>query len=124
MVTMRLLNSMREWYCSGGVRRPFEHVGQSEHPSPEPVRRTAAPDSRIAATQTRETIEMRRTVDGGRRDRCLLGASVATGERTSSDGSGGVRSCPGGPYAFALDGGGVLRGRCHVLSLRVTPSER
>ncbi|NCY16392.1 MAG: hypothetical protein EBX39_06420 [Actinobacteria bacterium] len=42
-VMVRLMNSTMAWYSSGATYRSDSQVGQSEHPSPEPVSRTAAP---------------------------------------------------------------------------------
>ena len=37
------MNSTIAWYSAGAMSRFDSQVGQSEHPRPEPVRRTAAP---------------------------------------------------------------------------------
>ncbi len=42
-VTTRFPNSMTAWYCQGATTWLRAQVGQSGQPSPEPVRRTAAP---------------------------------------------------------------------------------
>jgi hypothetical protein len=96
-VTIRFPNSISEWNWSGGVRWVFVHVGQSEHPSPEPVTRTAAPVSTIAATATREARESRRSVEGAtERSRRTRAVAASTGERTPVDGSGDLRGHVGG----------------------------
>src|SRR5271168_132724 len=77
-VTRRFPNSTRPWNCRAGVRCPTEHSGQSAQPSPEPVRRTAAPVSTMRAVRTRartlsrwlsegETVGVRRRDTPGKR---------------------------------------------------------
>ena len=39
---VRWLYSIKAWYSNGGIQLP-KHVGQSGHPSPDPVTRTALP---------------------------------------------------------------------------------
>jgi hypothetical protein len=42
-LTIRFENSTSGWKDKTGVTLAVEHVGQSRHPRPEPVRRTAPP---------------------------------------------------------------------------------
>ena len=42
-VIVRFTNSTMAWYSSGATSWFSSQVGQSEHPRPDPVRRTAAP---------------------------------------------------------------------------------
>ena len=39
----RWLYSMMEWYSRGGSHRSVVHLGQPEHPNPDPVARTSPP---------------------------------------------------------------------------------
>jgi len=72
-VTIRLENSISGCNWRAGVRWPVEQLGQSEHPSPEPVRRTAPPVSTMRVTRVSTTWLSRwsreaETVKGRRRD--------------------------------------------------------
>ena len=51
-VTVRFTNSTMAWYSSGATTRLSAHVGQSGQPRPDPVRRTAAPDTMMKASAT------------------------------------------------------------------------
>ena len=53
-VTIRLVYSIRGWMLMDPVTLPLKHVGQSGQPSPEPVRRTAAPVSTMRIMETNE----------------------------------------------------------------------
>ena len=57
---MRFTNSTMAWYSSGATIRFSAHVGQSGQPSPEPVRRTAAPVTMMKASASRASSVTRR----------------------------------------------------------------
>ena len=63
-VTSRLTYSMVAWpadsWNSWGASLPSAQVGQSGQPRPEPVTRTAPPDTMIAASRTSATNVTRR----------------------------------------------------------------
>ena len=46
----RFPNSIQAWYCRGATTLVRVHAGQSGQPSPEPVRRTAAPENMVSAS--------------------------------------------------------------------------
>ena len=48
-VNSRFRNSISAWYSRSATKRSSEQVGQSSHPRPEPVRRTAAPVTTMVA---------------------------------------------------------------------------
>jgi hypothetical protein len=49
-VTVRFTNSTMAWYSQGATSRSSEQVGQSGHPRPDPVIRTAPPVTMMKAT--------------------------------------------------------------------------
>ena len=49
-VMVRFVNSIIACFSNGATRRPSTQFGQSGHPSPDPVSRTAAPLTTIAAS--------------------------------------------------------------------------
>ena len=61
---MRFPNSMAGCNDKGGVSRCWEQVGQSGQPSPESLRRTAAPVTMLSTTITTVTWVMRRKARG------------------------------------------------------------
>src|SRR5271166_3846260 len=102
-VTSRLPNSTRAWKCSGGVRCPVEQLGQSAQPSPDPVRRTAAPLTTIRVTTTSESTQRRRKTTGETVGRRVArpgppgwAGSATTAQRTG-DGPGVARQSRPGP---------------------------
>ena len=52
-VNSRFPNSIRAWYSRSATNRSSEQVGQSSHPRPDPVRRTAAPVTTMVASAHR-----------------------------------------------------------------------
>ena len=52
-VKSRFTNSTRAWYSRSGTNRSSVQAGQSEQPSPDPVRRTAVPVTTMAASDHR-----------------------------------------------------------------------
>ena len=59
-VSMRLMNSTWALNCHGATNRSRSQVGQSLQPSPDPVRRTAAPVTTMAQSAHRATTQIRR----------------------------------------------------------------
>ncbi len=60
----RLPNSTQAWNCRGAATLEAVHVGQSGQPSPEPVRRTAAPEMIVSATAHTAAVAITRNRDG------------------------------------------------------------
>ena len=57
-VNSRLTCSMAEWFDDTSTKRWSLQFGQSSHPRPEPVRRTAAPDTTMVISRPRATAVM------------------------------------------------------------------
>src|SRR5487761_2240060 len=66
-VAMRFAYSMKGWICQEPLIRWRKQVGQSGHPRPEPVRRTAAPVRTMTIIETKEARANQRKAGGVRR---------------------------------------------------------
>ena len=114
----RFPNSMAGCNDSGGVSRCCEHVGQSGQPSPESVRRTAAPVTMFSTTITTVTWVMRRKARGVTPGSCTGGPSY----RGSGPPPGAPRAPTGGSRAdHGADHRLITRRRAAALSGRGCP---